>query len=388
MLSPRLRPLDLPADTNTSYADTVEHHGSLRLTVKALRAMGVSAVVPGSAAGVELAERIAWHLGRPSADPASSPLRYDRGAQATALERAGVPALRGVRSSSLAEALRWADAANLDGYSLAPATVGTPVPAVLCANEREIEAAWPALRRAAARHSGAAQMVLTERVAPRAYVIHSVTAPGPAGLPEHGITDVWSEVRDRDGALDRTDLLDRGQLLTRALSMYVLRVLDVLGVACGPVTCRVVFSEGRGPLLVSALAAPPPLSPADAVMRAAIGADPVARAVDAWLPAPTAEPHSSPLRRRVVRVHLRTAPNALLGRIVRRLPTVAAVSDDLAEGAGTPAVADQSEVVLSSSAPEAVETDYRVLRALERETLARKTAHKRGAPTDHFPTAS
>ncbi|MGW4560893.1 hypothetical protein ACWEN3_00340, partial [Streptomyces sp. NPDC004561] len=52
-----------------AYADTVEHRGSLRHTVKALRALDVTAVVAGSAAGVEPAERIAWHLGLPQGDP-------------------------------------------------------------------------------------------------------------------------------------------------------------------------------------------------------------------------------------------------------------------------------------------------------------------------------
>ncbi|MDT0616289.1 hypothetical protein [Streptomyces lancefieldiae] len=375
-LASRLRPLDLPADAASPYAGTVEHRGSLRPTVKALRAAGVTAVLPGSAAGIELAERISWHLGLPAGDPEASALRYDRGAQAMALERAGVPSARTIRSGSLAEALRWADTERLDGYTLAPAAAGTPVPAVTCATDFEIRAAWPALRRATARYSGSAHLVLTEQLSPREYVINSVSRPGPDGIPEHCITDVWAESRGRDGMLDRTDLLDRHQLLSRALSRYLLRALDVLGVVCGPVTSRVAYSEGRGPLLISSLAAPPPASLADDALRAATGEDRVARALEAWLPAPRTELSPVPAPpRRVVRVHLQARAgdsiDPWLGRIVRQLPTVVAVSDALRASTSCPSTTGQPEIVLSSTEPEAVEADYRVIRALEREGLYR-----------------
>ncbi|MFG2684033.1 hypothetical protein [Streptomyces sp. NPDC048392] len=372
-LAPRIRPLGLHGDTDSPYPESVEHRGSTRLTVKALRALGVTAVLPGSAVGVELAERIAWHLGLRAGDPASSALRYDRGAQCSALERAGVPAARAARVTSLGQALKWADAENLDGYVLAPATAGPPASAVACTTDLDIAAAWPAMRRAAARYSGSTHLVLAERLSPREYTINSVTGPGPDGLPEHCITDVWGESRSADGALDRTDLLDRRQLLTRALSMYVLRVLDALGVVCGPATCRVAYSEGRGPLLLSALAAPPSASLADEAVRTATGEDRVARALEAWLPAPVPPPVPAPAFRQVVRVHLRARGedrvNPWLGRIVRQLPTVRAVSDVLRADSPLPPTAERSEIVLSSRDPEAVETDYRVIRALEREGL-------------------
>ncbi|QIP74730.1 hypothetical protein [Streptomyces sp. VN1] len=372
-LAPRIRPPGLHADTDSPYPESVEHRGSTRLTVKALRALGVTAVLPGSAVGVELAERIAWHLGLPAGDPASSPLRYDLGAQSPALEQVGVPTRRAARVTNLGQALRWADAERLDGYVLAPAAAGTPVPSVDCTTDLDIAAAWPAMRRAAARYSGSTHLVLAERLSPREYTINSVTSPGRHGLPEHCITDIWGDSRSADGALDRTDLMDRRHLLTRALSMYVLRVLDALKVLRGPATCRVAYSEGRGPLLLSALTAPPPASLADDALRTATGEDRITRALEAWLPAPVPPPVPAPAFRHVVRVRLRACGddrvNPWLARIVRQLPTVKAVSDVLRADRPLPSTADRAEVVLSGRDPEAVETDYRVIRALEREGL-------------------
>ncbi|MFJ3365784.1 hypothetical protein [Streptomyces anthocyanicus] len=247
--------------------------------------------------------------------------------------------------------------------------------AVVCTTDLDIRAAWPAMRRATARYCGSAHLVLTERLSPREYVIHSVTRPGPNGSPEHCITDIWAESRSPDGTLDRTDLLDRHQLLTRALSMYLLRVLDALGVVCGPVTSRIAYSEGRGPLLISALAAAPTASLADEILRTATGEDRIARALEAWHPTPLAELTPAPVPRRVVRVHLQAragdSVDPWLARIVCQLPTVAAVSDALRARTSAAATPDQPEVVLSSSESEAVEADYRVIRALEREGLYR-----------------
>lgn len=372
-LAPRLRPPALARlKTYDLYAHRVEHHGSLRQTVKALRALGVSAVVAGSAAGIGLAERIAWQLDLPGADPAASLLRHDRGTQAAALARAGIAAPRGVRTMSLADALKWAEDHPLPGYLLAPAAVEVPVAPVTCEYELQISAAWTAMCRAAARHSGNAHLVLAERLPGCQYVVNSVTRLVD-GHPDHVVTDVWAETRTAGGRLVRTDLLDRHQLLTRVLSMYVLRVLDTLGMVCGPVSSRVVYSEGRGPVLVSALAVPG-TSPGDAALRAATGRDRFADAVDAVISPLPAQPVRIPTGHRIVRVHLHPGNSGRIdpwvARSLRRLPTVVAVGAD--PQPDPPAAARAGgEIVLSSSDPEAVEADYRTIRALERACLDR-----------------
>ncbi|MEU1404999.1 hypothetical protein ABZ471_22020 [Streptomyces sp. NPDC005728] len=370
-LDARRRPSALaPARGAGACADSVQHCGSLRRTVKKLRGLGVSAVVAGSAAGIGLAERIGWHLGLPQGDPETSWLRYDRGEQAAALVRAGLPAPRGIRSAHLAEVLAWAETCPLPGYVLAPAAAGIPVEPVACAGARQINTAWPAMKRAVAEHPGDAYLVLTERLSTRQFVVNSVSRPGADGQPEHVVTDVWAETRSCDQSLDRTDLLHPHEPLTRALSAYMPRVLDALGVLRGPVTARVAHDEGRGPLLVSALAVPG-ISLADEALRRATGYDRVTGVLDTWLPPSSLQLGPGPAGHRVVRVHLHPssghAVDPCLGRILRRLPTVAAVSADLLGHAPVTDPAQYAEVVLSSSEPEAVEADYRIIRALECE---------------------
>lgn len=272
---PRLRP---PAYRNATvaagYTGTVVHRG-VRQTVKALRALGVSAVVAAGAGGVEPAERIAWQLGLPGADPATSPLRYDRGAQAARLSRLGIPVLRGVRTSSPAAATAWARACPLPGYLLAPATAGSPVEPVECADALQVTAAWQAVRDAAVRYSGSPDLVLTERPPPRRFTVRTVTRPGLDGRPEHVVTAVRAHARTGHGRPDRT---------ARLLAHSTARVLDALGAVWGPATTRFALGADDEPLLVDSLAAdtapPLPLLPGQSMTE--------------WPPPATARPADVP----------------------------------------------------------------------------------------------
>ncbi|MBB6080961.1 hypothetical protein [Streptomyces paradoxus] len=348
----------------------MEHRSSMYRTVRLLRALGVSAVVAGSVAGIALAERIAAELQLAGADPETSLLRHDRGAQAAALVQAGVPALRSVRTASLTEALTWAERRALPAYVLAPAAAGVPVEPVVCERGLQISAAWPAMRREAARHAGDTHLVLTEHLPGRRYVVHSVSRLVD-GQSDHVVTDVWAETRTSGGRLARTDLMNRHHLLTRALHMYVLRALDALGVVCGPVTSRIAYADERGPVLLSALAVPA-TSVADKALREATGHDRLVDALDSVIPPAPAQLIPAPTGNRVVRVHLHPGHSGHIdpwtARILRRLPTVAAVSEDLRSK--TPATPPTgTEIVLSSSEPHAIEGDYRIIRALERNCL-------------------
>ncbi|WP_406444584.1 hypothetical protein OHB00_46885 [Streptomyces sp. NBC_00631] len=104
------------------YAHVITYDGDLRRTLKRLRVAGVGAVLAAGPAGVELAERIAWHLHLPATGaPGSTSLRTDPGAQAKALARTGIAAPHTLRTSHLAEALSWADCLPARAYRLMPA---------------------------------------------------------------------------------------------------------------------------------------------------------------------------------------------------------------------------------------------------------------------------
>ena len=352
-----------------AYTHVIEYDGDLRRTVKRLRTAGVEAVMAASPVGVELAERIAWQLRLPGTGiPGSTLLRTDRGVQAQALSQAGIAAPRTLRTTSLAEALAWADCHPASAYKLAPATIGVAAGPVTCSTSQQIATVWPQIQEAAYRHSGDASLVLRELVEGRQYVVDSVTWLGPDG-PQHAVTGIWTHLHAPTGLLDRTDLMHRHDLLARRLSLYVCSALDTLGVASGPTSCHLAFEPERGPVLLSA-AVVTHRSRADDAVGGILGRDPIDATLDGALSAYRSGSDSS--RCRVARIRMKVpqqgVPGPELQQALIALPTAACVDvvpssfisrivPPLPGGAAC-------EVVLADEAPGPIERDWRRIQVL------------------------
>ncbi|WP_445517261.1 hypothetical protein [Streptomyces sp. NEAU-174] len=349
-----------------AYTAIIEHSRDLRRTIKRLRSYGVDAVMAGSPLGIELAERIAWQLGLPgSGIPGSTPLRMDRGAQAEALRQKGVAAPRTLRTSNVAEALAWADFDQTPVYQLTSATIDVPTRPVNCRTRQEIAAAWNQAQDTAYRRSGDHSLVLRELVSGRRYKVDSLTWLGPEG-PQHTVTGIWAHTHTPAGLLDRADLLRRQGLLARRLSVYVGSVLDTLGVISGPISCRVAFEAERGPVLLSA-GVVTHRSRADEAVWEVTGRDPIDAALGS---VQTVFPRTIGSRvHHVARIYLKSlhggAPVPGLRQTLAALPTVACMDACPSGGKSRcPGEEEACEIVLTHEEPEAIERDYRYIRAL------------------------
>ncbi|MFI1177021.1 hypothetical protein [Streptomyces melanogenes] len=371
-----LPPAHRAADPLGGYRSVLVHR-SVRRTVKKLRARGVHSVVAAGGLGVDLADRLAHALELPGNEPATSALRTDRAVQAAALRAMGLAAPRGLRTGSLAAALRWAEYADLPAYTVAAADSATPLPGAVCTSAAEIRAAWRRQRRAAVHHSGTGDLVIQERVPGQQFVVHAVTH---AATGEHTVTALWAELRTRDGIHGRSDLLECGSVLGRALTPYVRRVLDVLGIESGAARCRIAFTHERGPLLLSARAYAR-TSPADELCeRQAAGTDHVQAAVHTGIAGPVRP--AARRRRYVARVSLIAPHDGVLDqrllRAVTALPTVAGTAGLAAAGTPVARTVDRStcpgELILAASARQAIEADYRAIRSIENSGLYEGTA--------------
>ncbi|MFE9687628.1 hypothetical protein [Streptomyces sp. NPDC006285] len=362
------------AGGTTAYRHTVVHSGGLGCTTRRLRSLGVRAVLAGSPRGIPLTERLAAELGLP-ADPATVLRRCDRGEQARLLARhqVGVPCTW--RTDELTSALAWWRICARPAVLLLPAAVGVPAAPVLCRSSSEISTAWRQMRRTAHLHGGTSHLVLREHLSGRRYTVHSLTrrAPAPDEQPLHTVTDVWAHTHTADGVLVRVDLLPRHGMLTRALALHTLRVLDLLGVRAGPARCHLIYEPGRGPLLLSAATAAD-TSPADQALQDATGIDRLGGALDTVLPPTLAPPTGQgPARRHVVRVRLAAHRGACLApeqlATVRALPTVVHLTDapppDMPVHQTTSVWSPVREIVLSHAHAQAIEADYQYIRRLE-----------------------
>ncbi|MFF0629907.1 hypothetical protein [Streptomyces sp. NPDC004296] len=321
-------------------APSVVHRG-LRSTARCLHAHKVTAIVPGSARGVELADQLAEQLGLPGNDPSTSELRRDRGAQAAAWARAGLPSARTQPTTSLPAALRWARFVALPELVVSPADTAVCVPARVCRAHTDLGLAWTHMRRAAHHRGGSRQVVLQERVPGRQYTVRATTADG-----QHTVTEIWSLTHTPEGLLDRSDLQPDSGLLHRSLSHLAGQALTALGVRHGAMRIRMAYHPERGPVLLSARCDVTPTHPR-----------------------PTTRLHTT-------RVALNAPADGVLNRRLLRallaLPTVNQITGDLHPGAVVTQTTNrntspgQIELV---GGPAAVETDYQAIRRFEARGL-------------------
>ncbi|ANZ13409.1 hypothetical protein O1L44_30785 [Streptomyces noursei] len=240
------------------YAAIVQHV-SLRRTFKELNAHHVTAVLAGSAHGINLAEQIAAALGLPTNGSSTAHARQDRHEQAQALRQAALPAPCGMRTTSLTTATRWMRFLRATEYVLTPANTSV-AGARICRSPADVRVVWPSLQRTARNRGGGSDLVLQERLAGPQYVLHTHTHRDLEGAPTHTVTSLWASTRTASLLPDRDDQLDPTNALARSLTRYLQPVLDRLGVRTGPARTRIVLTPDRGPILLSlqTTAEPPP----------------------------------------------------------------------------------------------------------------------------------
>ncbi|MGW9440672.1 hypothetical protein [Streptomyces sp. NPDC055607] len=350
------------------YPTTLVHTG-MRRTLKKLAGRGVDLVVAGSGLGVDLADQLCELLGLPGNDPGTTFVRTNRAVQAAALADAGITAAAAMHCTDVTNALRWADTLCLPAYVVAAADSSVTAPPVVCSTPEEVVAAWSWARRAAQYQTGSGDVLLQQYVAGPQYLIHAVSGPVPG---EHLISAIWAETRTDTQVHDCSELLDRRGLLSRALSLYALRALPVLGIDHGAARLRVAWCDRRGPVLLSARAYAQP-SPADDYSPSVSHIAAAARAVSTT----GLGRASASEQRAVMRVSL-AAPaddcvlDAALLRTISALPTLAHIIRFAQPGRPLRKTLNRAsspgELVLTGTA-RAVEEDYRLIRSIEQVGL-------------------
>lgn len=378
-LAPETLPPELVGCTvSGAYHHRIVHTGSLRETVASLASHRVGAVVAGSSLGVDLADQLTERLLRTGNDPSSSPLRHDIGLQAETLAFAGVAAPRGIRTASMATALDWAAFHDLPEYLVAPADTAIEAPVRRCRSGYDLAVAWRDMLRTTQQQGLRPHLVLQEHLSGTVYHLDTVTGRGPLGAVEHRATRIWAETRTPGGLHDRSDLVDPRGFVPRLLTLYMQRVLDILGVTTGVLRSRLVVVDGQHPVLVRAEPGPP-VDAADLVLRELTGSNLVHDAVQAALPGSPRLPASPLPRQHVARVSL-IAPrdgtlDAKLLRTITTLPTVRHTAGDLRPGARVRRTAGRTsspgELVLAAENRRDIDTDHRAIRVAERRGLYR-----------------
>ncbi|MET8676021.1 glutathione synthetase [Streptomyces sp. NPDC004647] len=365
VILPTARPAaELCGTAAPPYLHRVRHDGSLRRTTKALRALGVGAVIAGSADGTELADRIAHRLELPGNDPTRSELRQDLGRTAAALTRAGITAPRVIRTTHLEEALAWAAHCRLPQSVLKPADPTSPDSGHLCRTSGDIRSAWQFLQHPA---HAPRPLVLQEHLHGTQYLVHTVSSPGLDGTPNHTVTEIWSDTRTTDHRPYRTDLMSRHGLLPRALALYTLRILTALGITHGPARSQIIYEPDRGPVLLSLRTDPHDTFTAD-VLYQATGSNPIRDTVHTLTTGRAEGLARTGRRPHLTKVSLVANRHGalcepLLHTLVN-LPTVVATTP-LDPGASVLAGTSPGQLLLMADDIRAINQDHQTIRAAE-----------------------
>lgn len=404
------------AQVSSAYQHVITHDNrsaSLRRTLTKLHALtaaggpldgtDITAVVPGSALGVPLAEQLAKAVGVPGNPCDSSLVRRDRGAQAHALATAqpAIAAPATLRTTSLKQAMKWARDRWLAALRagelpqpcvVLPADSGVRAPARICRTLTQLREAWQ-IQRLAAWHQvedAHRHVVVQEWVPGPQYVVHTVTSDRHdlTGAKDHAITHIWAEVRTTEQLHDRSYLLDLERMSPQltALLPYVPRVLDALGVQSGAARCRIVhgpterwFHHGHdraaGPMLLSARVYPQPTASDHAVWE--LTGDGVIDNAVRHLVGAAGQRTRRSRPQHIMRMSLHAPHGGIISHPlwdkITKLDTLRAVVGPVHGGAVIKSlpfrVAIPGELVLAADDRRAVDRDYTTIRSLEADGL-------------------
>ncbi len=351
---------------------------SLDALAATLRAYRPRCLIAGSETGVELAEALVERVVPGTGHvPALAPARRDKWAMARAVAAAGIPHLRQLCSAEEAEIARWLAATGLDRRPVVlkpPKSAATDdvhlIPAG--ADWRPVfEQVNGKVNEFGIRNDG---VLVQEYAEGTEYLVDSYSVGG-----EHGLVDVcrYRKVQrgDRIGVYDLVDFLPPDAPEVAPLWPYVRRVLDAVGVRNGCCHTEVIVTAA-GPRFLE-VGARPAGGGHQMITKLATGTNHIERTV-AHRVHGTFDP-SYELVRHVCSVVL-SAPragvwtNADVFDEVDALPTFHVKHFYYGTGDAVPAPAGLSTmlgwVVLAADASaaghEAMQADYRRIRALER----------------------
>ena len=239
------------------FRDEVVHTGDLEGTSARIAELADGAlprfVAVGTETGVELTDRLSARFDLPGNDPADSDARRDKVIMAERLQRAGLAAPATLRARSEEEALAWVALRDRWPVVLKPAASAGNDRVFFCTDAAEVRRAFARIHGRENRLGRKDEAVVVQAYLKGAQYIVNTTSLGG----RHTVTDIWADHRrPMSGAsniYDYEDLLPASGKVEDALTAYVLRALDALGIRHGPAHSEVMMTE-EGPVLIETAA--------------------------------------------------------------------------------------------------------------------------------------
>lgn len=216
-------------------------------TARLLHDLRVRHVVPGSEAGVDLAHRLAEHLGLPRNDDATASARSDKARMLSALDDAGLPVPRQTLVATGDDLPGAVEHVGLPVVAKPPASSGSDG-CRICRTEGEAAEQFTAIHRRPNLLGTVNEAVLLQEYLPGTqYIVSTVSMDGRHHLQELS----RSRIDERDGMPMRRHTISCRRLGSgeRSVIAYVWACLDALGIRRGAANTDVRLTPA-GPRII------------------------------------------------------------------------------------------------------------------------------------------
>ena len=362
-----------PAD----FEENLVFDGDRAKLLSALRERRPRCVIAGSELGVLLADYLSHGLGLATNGVELTECRRDKYRMLERAREAGVAVPKQIRSDRLDEILRWARAETAYPIVLKPINSAGTDAVFICRDAQETTAAFEAIFSKVNKLNFRNDHVLAQEYLDGAeFAVNSVSLEG-----RHYISSIWHNKKavppgGGPAFYDQDDLLARAGAAVDEASEYARSVLDALGIAIGPGHLEIMMTKD-GPRLIEMGARISGATLPD-VDLACIGHGQIDLTVDAYLdPARFREKTRAPyeLKKRAAIITLRSTQAGTIksvprfeslkgyftSRIKVKIGDQAQITRDVFSSPGF--------VCVISERPEDIASDYRTVRALEKEGL-------------------
>lgn len=247
--SPNIKQPLLDAIRMQDFIEHIVYHGSIDSIISSLQKYNVVLAIPGSEAGVALADTISRHLQLPCNDTTISLARRNKYMMQENVRARGLRAIKEKYAQNVDEVVSWADSKHVWPIVVKPVASAGTEGVHFCATKEEVAAAFAAIMH----HTNAMGLENTavlaqERIQGEECIVNTVSYNG-----KHYITDHWKYrkmvVEHSSPIYDYVRLMPHPAETNRALVHYDADVLDALGFLVGPAHAEIMLTE-TGPVLI------------------------------------------------------------------------------------------------------------------------------------------
>jgi biotin carboxylase len=232
-----------------AYIDNFIYDGNLNILLAQLQKYNPETVIAGMEPGVILADELSNMLGVKSNNLIQSKARRDKCDMIRALEIAGVPCMKYIKTSHPQEAITWIHKNTNYPVVIKPLeSAGTEGVYICQTEEALIENFDKILGKKNCLGLSNDSVLVQEFLQGTEYMINSVSSHG-----KHYFTDIWRcnkrHIEGHGMIYDREELLESEGEIQNQITFYLRNVLDALGIKFGGAHSEIMYTK-QGPILI------------------------------------------------------------------------------------------------------------------------------------------